>query len=285
MKLLFMICAISANVGLRACPRYEEGVKRIIYLAGLGEGLASRLRHLRSRMRVAEELGAGEVPVTTLRAAVIIGSGSASYEIIRHLVSRMPVLVIPHWAKNRCQPIAVRDVIRYLVGVLETPDTAGKSFDIGGEDILTYELMLKSFAQILNKKIIFPRALFSYIRFYSYLASLLTPVPAQITATLMEGLKDEVVCRNDEIKRYIPFTPLSYKEATIRALTREEQYRVYTRWSDAYPPAHALAMKLHEVDNGPQYTASYSLLTEKASFSLFKSVCMVGGKTGWFNNN
>ncbi|RJQ65265.1 MAG: hypothetical protein C4519_28550 [Desulfobacteraceae bacterium] len=106
-------------------------------------------------MQVAEELKRGPVPVTILRAAIIIGSGSASYEIIRHLVCRIPVLVIPRWARAQCQPIAIRDVIKYLLGALETHETAGMDFDIGGPEILTYELMLKTFAQVLHKKVLF----------------------------------------------------------------------------------------------------------------------------------
>lgn len=263
----------------------EEGLDRIIYLGGLGDCKTSQSRHLQCRMQVADELLAGTVPITILRAAIIIGSGSASYEIIHHLVKKMPLLLIPHWARNKCQPIAVRDVIKYLVGVLEKPETKGKAFDIGGKDVLTYELMLKTFAEITNKKTVFITAPFSSIRFYSYFSSLLTPVPAHITACLMEGLMDEVVCRDEDIKYFVPFEPLSYREASIRALTREEQDIVYTRWSDAYPPAHELAIKLHELDGEPAYTASESLLSDKDASALFKSVCRIGGNTGWFNSN
>ncbi|MCP4604704.1 MAG: SDR family oxidoreductase [Proteobacteria bacterium] len=262
-----------------------QGIGQIVYLGGLGDCQTSKSRHLRSRARVAEELSDGEVPVTILRAAIIIGSGSASYEIIRHLVSRVRFSLIPHWARNRCQPVGVGDVVKYLVGVMETPTANGRSFDIGGKDILTYERMLKIFAEILNKKIYFVTAPFSAMKFYSYIASLVTPVPARITASLMEGLKDEVVCRNDEISHLIPFEPLTYREAIVRAFTREEQDRVYTRWSDAYPPAHELAIKLHELRSIPTYSASYSILSDKESSSIFKSVCMIGGKNGWFNNN
>ena len=263
----------------------QSGVKRIIYLGGLGDRRSSRSRHLQARMQVADELKLGPVPVTVLRAAIIIGSGSASYEIIHHLVSRMPVLMIPRWAKSRCQPIAIRDVIKYLVGVLETPETAGMDLDIGGPEILTYELMLKAFADVVHKKILFPRAPISYLPIYAYLASLLTPVPAPITLSLMEGLKDEVVCRNNDIRRLIPFAPLTYRDAVVRALTREEQDRVYTRWSDAYPPDCELAMKLSELQSSPLYSVTYSILSPKPSESLFRAVCRVGGKQGWFHNN
>ena len=263
----------------------QSGVQRIIYLGGLGDRLASKSRHLQVRMRVAEELKQGPVPVTILRAAIIIGSGSASYEIIRHLVNRMPVLFIPRWARTWCQPIAIRDVIKYLVGVLETPETAGKDLDIGGPEILTYELLLKTFAEVIHKKILLLSAPISYLPIYAYAASLLTPVPAPITLSLMEGLKDEVVCRNTDIQRLIPFEPLSYKEAVIRALTREEQDRVYTRWSDAYPRDCELAIKLSELPSGLSYSTTYSILSDKPAQALFHAICQVGGKQGWFHNN
>ncbi len=280
----FEAADVRAAVSFREVAAAQR-VNRIIYLSGIGDRRASHSRHLRSRAKVAHELSAGAVPVTILRAATIIGAGSASYEIIRHLVDRLRVSPIPHWAQNSCQPIGVKDVIKYLVGVLETPRTTGGSYDIGGRDILTYEQMLKAVAQLLDKKIGFVRVPYSGIRFYAYLASLLTPVPAQITASLMEGLKDEVVCRNKEITRLLPFAPMSYREAIVLALTREEQDKVYTRWSDAYPPAHELALKLHELKDSPTYTASYTLDSDKSAQRLFRAVCKVGGDTGWFQNN
>ncbi len=263
----------------------EQEVKQIIYLGGLGDRHGSRSSHLKCRAEVADELRAGTVPVTVLRAAVIIGGGSASYEIIRYLVSRIRLHPIPHWAKNRCQPIGVGDVLRYLVGVLETPATIGLSLDLGGRDILTYELMLRQFAEVTNKKVVFVSSPLSNIKLFAYVASLLTPVPAQITAALMAGLQDEVVCTNDEITRLVPIKPRSYKESVVLALSREEQDRVSTRWSDAYPTSHALALKLYELDGVPTYSTSYSILSDKASTALFKSVCQIGGKAGWFNSN
>lgn len=275
---------IKAAVNFRKASQAQQ-IKRIIYLGGLGDIRSPLSSHLRNRIEVAEELKCGKVPVTILRAAIIIGSGSASYEIIQHLVRKLPVVLIPHWAKNRCQPIAIRDVIKYLVGVLEIDETVGKNFDIGGKDILTYEKMLKILSALLRKKRIFIPFFFSNIRFYAYFASLLTPVPDLITQCLIEGLKNEVVCQDDAIKGLLPFEPLSYKEAIVRAMSREEQDRVYTRWSDAYPPAHELALKLHEVKDGPAYSARYSLITKKSASSIFSSICKIGGREGWFRNN
>jgi uncharacterized protein YbjT (DUF2867 family) len=263
----------------------EQGVRRIIYLGGLGD-IRSRLSdHLRSRMEVARELSVSSVPVTILRAAIIIGSGSASYEIIKDLVSKLPVIPVPPFARTRCQPISIRDVIKYLVGVMETPFTSGLTFDIGGDEIMTYEEMAKVVTAVLHKRRFFFHVPFSYLEFYSYLASLLTPVPAPITRCLMEGLRNEVVCLDDSIRQYIPFETVGFRTAIIRALSREDQDRVRTRWSDAYPPAHELAMKLHELEEGPNYSAAYSLVTEKEASKLFLSICRIGGREGWFHSN
>lgn len=275
---------IMAAVNFRISAE-EKQIKRIIYLGGLGDTRTKLSPHLASRLRVAEELKCGKVPVTILRAAIIIGSGSASYEIIHHLIKVFRVVPIPRWAKNKCQPIGIRDVIKYLVGVLETLETSGKYFDIGGNDILTYQIMLKTLSELLNRKNIFISIPFSNIRVYSYLASLFTPVPAPITKCLLEGLKNEVICQNNEIQKILPFKRLSYREAIILAMTREEQDNVHTRWTGAYPPAHELAIKLHELTDEPKFTASYSIVTKKKASSIFTSICRIGGKKGWFSRN
>jgi uncharacterized protein YbjT (DUF2867 family) len=280
----FEAADIQAAINFRTAAE-EAGLKRIIYLGGLGDIRQKLSSHLRGRMRVAEELSRGAVPVTILRAAVIIGSGSASYEIIKHLVNRLLIVPIPKWALNRCQPIAIRDVIKYLVGVLETRSTAGKSFDIGGADVLPYVDMMRTFADVMHKRRLFVRVPPSNIGFYSYYASFLTPIPAAITRSLMEGLKNEVVCQDTSIKRIIPFEPLNYREAIIGAMTREEQDNVRTSWFGAYPPAHELAIKLHELEGAPRYTANYWVLSPKAPWRLFASICKIGGKEGWFTHN
>ena len=263
----------------------KRGVKRIIYLGGAGDEENCQSSHLRNRLAVAELLRQGEVPVTALHAAVIIGSGSASYEIIKNIVINLPVLLLPTWAKNQCQPIAIRDVIKYLVGVLEIGECIGKGYEIGGKDILTYEDMLRICAEIIGTKTIFLNIPNKTISVYSYIASLFTPVPAPIIYCLMEGLKDNTICRDDEIRSLIPFETLSYREAIVRALSREEQDKVYTRWSDAYPPAHELAIKLAELTEPPEFISIYTRNTTKNPASLFHNICLIGGKDGWFRNN
>ncbi len=280
----FESAELQAAVNFRIAAEAQK-VKRIIYLGGLGDTRSSLSPHLKSRNEVADELKRGKVPVTILRAAIIIGSGSASYELIKNLAKRMHFLLIPRWANTECQPIAIEDVRRYLVGALETPETSGKSFDIGGREILPYRTIFTTIADILGKKIWLIPFPVSSMGPYIYLANLLTPVPGPIVKALLKGIKNKVVCENDEIRQLIPFRPLAFKEAILRAMTREEQDAIHTRWSDAYPPAHDLAMKLHEVTISPRYTGSSCITTSKNPASLFSSVCRIGGKEGWFRSN
>lgn len=261
------------------------GVRRIIYLGGLGDEQGNRSAHLRSRMAVAEELRKGPVPVTILRAAIIIGAGSASYEILHHLVRRLPVIPIPSWAQTLCQPISVHDVILYLVGVLEKPETTGRSFDIGGPDILSYADMIRIMTQVQGRRRWLAPAPPLPLRLTSYVVSLITPVPHAITGCLMEGVVNTVVCRNDAIRSILPFTPIAYRTSLLLAMTRDEQDRIHTRWSDAYPPAWELAIQLHELASPPRYGAEYSLLSTKRAPALFGSICRIGGEGGWFNSN
>ena len=263
----------------------ENGVKRIIYLGGLGDINTSLSRHLKSRMKVAEIFMNSRVPATILRAAIIIGSGSASYELIKSLVNNLPFLFLPHWAKTECQPIGIRDVVKYLVGVLEVPEAAGNMYDIGGDDILSYESMLKILADILGKRQLLIPSPVSWIAPYAYIANLFTPVPGPIILSLLESIKNEVICQNNDIKRLLPFRPLGYKESIVRAMTRDEQDNIHTRWSDSYPPAHSLAIKLHELESPPRYYSYYQITTDKQPSTLFRAVCKIGGKEGWFNNN
>jgi len=262
----------------------ECGLRRIIYLGGLGDTNTTLSPHLASRAQVAEEFRRGSVPTTILRAAIILGSGSASYEMINHLVRRLPVFPVPKWAKTKCQPIGLRDVIKALVGVLELPEAANRTFDIGSPDIMTYEEILKVHSEVLGKKRTFFPSPISNIRFYSYITSLLTPVPAAITWCLMESVTHDVVCLENDIVDLLPFRRISCKEALVLALSREEQDAVHTRWSDSYPPDYELAIKLGELEDGPTYTSSYSLVTNKNTEAIFRSIMHIGGKKGWFHS-
>jgi uncharacterized protein YbjT (DUF2867 family) len=279
-----------AGVDARAASNFaavagEMGIRRIIYLGGLGDVRSDLSPHLRSRMEVARRLQSGPVPVTILRAAIIIGSGSASYEILSNLVARLPMIFTPREVRSLCQPVSIRDVVKYLVGSLESEETSGGSFDIGGDEVMSYREMMRTVARILNRKRLFVTMPLVGLRTFGYMAGLLTPVPVPITMSLMEGLKNDVICEDSSIRKILPFEPLPYRTALVRAMSREQQDRIHTRWSDAYPPASELAIKLEEVHDQPMYRASTSLETAREADALYDSICRIGGKEGWFHGN
>lgn len=263
----------------------RQNVSRIIYLGALGDVRSRLSKHLRNRQEVCAELMRGKAAVTALRAAIIIGSGSASFEVMEHLVRRLPMIFLPSWAETECQPIAIRNVVTYLVGALESPEMAGSSYDIGGPDILSYRDMLRVFSNVLGFKRIFVRLPINSPVIYSYIISLITPVAHSIVLCLIESAANTVICQNNDIRDIVKIKLLPYREAVLRALSRSEQDRIHTRWSDAYPPAHELAMKLVEMDPGRLYVKTTSLRTRKSADSLFDSISRIGGTKGWFNAN
>ncbi|MGQ3685906.1 MAG: NAD(P)H-binding protein [Candidatus Loosdrechtia sp.] len=195
------------------------GVKRVIYLGGLGETGKNLSEHLQSRAEIAEILSSGNMQATVLRAAVIIGAGGASYEMLRYLVERLPVMVCPKWINTKIQPIAVGDVIAYLTGCLLNPETAGKTFDIGGPDIMTYREMMQRYAEVkgLYRRLIFSVPVLTP-RLAAYWVDLVTPVPSGIAHPLIEGLKNEVICHESSIDRYVHIRKTTFSEAVRIAL-------------------------------------------------------------------
>ncbi|MEW6599672.1 MAG: NAD(P)H-binding protein [Nitrospirota bacterium] len=200
----------------------DAGLKRVIYLGGLGEKGQGLSEHLSSRTEVAEILASGQTSATILRAAVIIGAGGASYEMLRYLVERLPVMICPKWINTRIQPVAVTDVIAYLTGCLLNPDTAGKTFDIGGPEVLTYKIMMEQYAESrgLAKRIIIDVP-FLTPALSAYWVDLVTPVPAGVAHPLIEGLKNEVVCRDNSIDSYVHIKKTGFKEAVRIAFSEE----------------------------------------------------------------
>lgn len=213
-----------------------SGVARIVYLGGLGETGEGLSEHLASRREVEETLAAGPVPVTVFRAAMVIGSGSASFEILRYLVERLPVMVTPRWVQTQCQPIAVQNVLAYLVRCLDVPETAGRTLDIGGPEILTYEEILQIVAEALGlRRRIILRVPVLTPRLSSYWIHLVTPIGARIARPLAEGLRNRVVCRDDTAARLMPQRLLGVREAVAAALGRLGPQEVETSWRDAGP--------------------------------------------------
>ncbi|HEY5974279.1 MAG TPA: NADH-binding protein [Geobacteraceae bacterium] len=203
----------------------RAGLRRTVYLGGLGEITGSLSEHLQSRREVAEILAEGAFQTTSLRAAVIIGAGGASFEMIRALVKRLPVMITPRWVTTRCQPIAVGDVIRYLTGCLTDQRTAGETFDIGGPEVLTYREMMERFAALENRQIFIVPVPLLTPKLSSYWVGLITPVKPSISMPLIEGLANEVVCRDDRIRKLLPFPLTPYDEAIRIALAEDAKTR------------------------------------------------------------
>ena len=196
----------------------EAQVGRIIYLGGLGDTNDDLSEHLRSRREVETLLGEGGVPVTVLRAGIIVGDGGISWEMTRQLVEHLPAMVTPRWVHTKTQPIAVADVIRYLVGVLETPETTGRVFDIGGPEVLEYVQMLRRVAAIEGRPLlVLPIPLLSPSSSSLWLA-LVTDVDVATGRGLIDSMTNEVVVRDDSIRSMVPFTPMDYDAAVRVAL-------------------------------------------------------------------
>lgn len=275
--------AVGEAASFRAAAE-DAGVKRIIYLGSLADTRAPAGSDQARRLSVVRELRAGAIPVTELRADIIIGPGSASYEIIRNLVRRLPVMPVPSWARSQHLPVAASDVVGYLVGVLEAPATAGGSYELCGEQ-LTYEEMLGIAAAIAGRKTRLVSFPYTNPAFYSYTASLLTPVPDEIARTVIGTLAREVICRDRRINELVPREPLSFAEMFRQAVASERSSDVLSRWSDAWP--HEFENDLKLVDARPRIThrATYSLATRNDAAALFGNISEVGGERGWLHNN
>lgn len=218
-----------ANRDVKAARNFVKaaervGLRRIIYLGALGEAGKELSEHLKSRAEVATILTSASAKTTVLRAAIIIGAGGASFEMLRYLVERLPVMGCPRWIETRIQPIAIQDVLAYLSGCLEHPETAGKTLDIGGPEILTYREMMQQYAAARNlaPRIIF-RVPFLTPLLSAYWVDLVTPIPSGVAHPLIEGLKNEVVCRNHEIEVYIPITKTPFRDAVRIAFSEEKE--------------------------------------------------------------
>jgi uncharacterized protein YbjT (DUF2867 family) len=206
--------------------------RRVIYLGGLVPA-GPLSHHLQSRENVNTILRSGKIPVTTLRASIIVGSGSASFEIIRDLVEKLPFMITPRWTATRCQPIAIRNVIGYLTGCLDTPETIGQEFDIGGPEILTYRDLLRQYAEarglrrwFISVSLLTPRLSAGWLRF-------VTAATLPLAKSLIESLRNETVCRDHRIEKLIPQELISYQDAIVLAFTTIAQNRVPSSWIDS----------------------------------------------------
>ncbi|MEU0132330.1 SDR family oxidoreductase [Streptomyces sp. NPDC006289] len=267
------------------------GVRRIVYLGGLtpDDVPARELSpHLRSRAEVGHILLESGVPTTVLRAAVIIGSGSASFEMLRYLTERLPVMVTPSWVSTRIQPIGVRDVLRYLVGSAHMPADVNRAFDVGGPDILTYRHMMEQYARVAGlRRVILPVPMLSP-GLSSIWIGMVTPVPRNLARPLAESLRYEVVCDEHDIARYVPDgpgQPFSFDTALSLALNRVREANVTTRWSSASTPGIPSDPLPTDPDwaGGSLYTDVRELDVDASPEALWRVVEGIGGVNGWYS--
>ena len=266
-----------------------RGVRRIIYLGGLGDTDNPELsKHLRSRHEVEEIFSQGAVPATCLRAAMILGAGSASFEMLRYLVDRLPVMVTPRWVDTPCQPIAISDVLGYLQGCLEEPATAGRTFDIGGPEVRSYRELIHIYAEVagLLPRIIFPVPVLTP-KLSSLWIHLVTPVPAVIARPLAEGLSIPVVCREDSIRGLISRTLQTSRQTMQIALDREPQAQ-----QDAcdLPPEAVLPPEWSACGDagysgGTTLTMGLRIVLAADIESVWSVVEGIGGDQGYFGNH
>ncbi len=266
----------------------EAKLKQLIYLGGLGEIQSTLSKHLRSRAEVGEILSSGDFPVTVLRAAMVIGSGSASFEILRYLVERLPVMVAPRWVVTPSQPIAIRNVLVYLINCLNKKETYDKTFDIGGPDVLSYRELMDTYAEeaglpprkIIGVPVFTPRL-------SSYWINFITPVPAFIARPLAEGLRNPAVCTNSDIKKIIPQTLISCREAIKIAIDKTQHHLVESHWTDAgkLPPAEWCNPSDPQWAGGTVYVDERRIEIAGKPPDAWKAVSKIGGTYGWYYAN
>ena len=196
----------------------QEGVRQLVYLGGLGDDSPNLSPHLRSRLKTANELATGSVPVTTLRAAIVVGSGSAGFETIVALVDRLPAMVCPRWVGVQTQPVALADVIRYLEGVCGEDEARGESFDVGGPEVMTYRQMIERIARLRGKRRLIVEIPALTPRLSSYWLHLVTPVKASVARPLIEGLRNPTVAADDRIRDVVEFELTPFDDAARAAL-------------------------------------------------------------------
>lgn len=266
----------------------DVGVEQIVYLGGLADETDPELsRHLRSRVEVGRVLASGPIPVTELRAAVIIGSGSASFEMLRNLVDVLPLMVTPRWVRTRCQPIAIRDVLYFLVAAISEPEARGRILEIGGPDVLTYEEMMQVYAEVahLPRRAIVPVPMLSPA-LSSLWVGLVTPLPAGLARPLVDSLTNEVVVRDRPATDILPHEPLSFRQAVRYALRRVENLDVATTWASAQflgtTPADPLPTDPHW-SGGTLLTDVQEIHTSADPADVFSVVEGMGGKRGWYS--
>lgn len=260
--------------------------RQIIYLGGITNE-AELSKHLASRKNVQDILSKSHVPLTTIKAGIIVGSGSASFEIIRDLVEKLPVMITPRWVNTKCQPIAIRNVLEYLSGVLLNPETFGQSYDIGGPDILTYKQMLLQFGEVRDLKRYIYTVPVMTPRLSSYWLYFVTSTSYKLAVTLVNSMKVEVVAQDNRLEKLLRVQPISYKEAVKLAFLKIDQNNVVSSWKDSLVSSFR-NQSLLEYINVPTdgcFTDVREKLIATSADQVLSNIWSIGGRRGWYYGN
>lgn len=265
----------------------QTNTQQIIYLGGIvnAEHLS---QHLSSRLHVESILKATNVPLTILRAGIIVGSGSASFEIIRDLTEKLPVMITPQWLNTKCQPIAVRNVLQYLMGVMLKASTYNQDFDIGGREVLSYKQMILQFAEVRGlKRYIYTLPVMTP-RISSYWLYFLTSTSYPLAVNLVNSMKVDVICRPNDLEKELNIQPFTYKEAVALAFEKIEQNMVVSSWKDAFSSSKT-SLQLMQYMRVPEFgcyrdVKQREIKPEQVDAILHK-VWSIGGETGWYYGN
>lgn len=280
-----------SDLELRSAQNFVNALKttdcnQLIYLTGIVND-AELSKHLSSRLAVEEELKKSGIAFTILRAAIIIGSGSASFEIIRDLTEKLPVMVAPKWVQTKCQPIGIRDVLRYLSGVLSNEKALGQIFDIGGPDVLSYKEMMMQYAEVRQLKRIIITVPLLTPRLSSLWLNLVTSVPYSLARSLVDSMKNEVICKEDSIALVVPGACFPYREALKLAFEKIEQNSIVSSWKDALNRGYLETGFMDQVKVPQNGTLEYKVKMpfERDPKEVFENIWGIGGNRGWYYLN
>lgn len=260
--------------------------QQLIYLSGIVND-ASLSKHLSSRKNVEEILGQSQAALTVLRAAIIIGSGSASFEIIRDLVEKLPVMIAPKWLKSRCQPIGIRNVVEYLIGVMMKEETYNQSFDIGGPDVLSYHDMLMGYAKVRGlKRLIIPVPVLTP-QLSSHWLYFVTSTSFSLAKSLVSSLKNEVICQDNRIQSIVPIKLLTYEETLRLTLDRIQQRYVISSWKDAihHNTIDHNFLNYIEVPTYGCFHDKRTIAFTRPKHEVIENIWCIGGDRGWYYGN
>jgi uncharacterized protein YbjT (DUF2867 family) len=262
------------------------GVERIIYLGGLAEASPGLSEHLRSRQQTGDSLRSGGVPVTEFRAGVIVGSSSLSFEMIRYLTERVPVMICPRWVYTRTQPIGIREVLEYLTATLTVPESSGRIIEIGGAEIVTYGEMMMTYAEVRGlKRWMVPVPVLTP-RLSSLWVNLVTPIPGSIAGPLIEGMRNENIVHDFSARQLFPqIQPVNYRTAVERALARLQASNIETAWSDALSTSQSDLPPVILTNQEGMILEHRQRIVAASPAEIYKVFTGLGGKRGWFYMN